>query len=56
MVKNLPANAGDGSLTPDPIFRIPLGDFPGGAVVKTAPSKARGAGLTPGQGAKILHA
>ena len=31
-------------------------DFPGGPVVKTSPSNAWGAGLTPGQGAKIPHA
>ena len=31
-------------------------DFPGSAVIKTSPSNARGADLTPGQGAKILHA
>ena len=29
---------------------------PGGAVVKTSPSSARGVGLIPGQGTKILHA
>ena len=29
---------------------------PGGAVVKTPPSSARGVGLIPGQGTKILHA
>ena len=28
-------------------------DFPGGPVVKTSPSNAEGAGLIPGQGAKI---
>ena len=33
-----------------------LGDFPGGSGVKTLPSNARGAGLIPGQGAKIPHA
>ena len=32
------------------------GDFPGGPVVKTLPSNAGGAGLIPGQGAKIPHA
>ena len=31
-------------------------DFPGGTVVKTAPSIAGGAGSIPGQGAKIPHA
>ena len=31
------------------------GDFPGGPVVKTSPSNAEGAGLIPGQGAKIPH-
>ena len=31
-------------------------DFPGGAVVKTSPYSAGGAGLIPGQGAKIPHA
>ena len=30
-------------------------DFPGGPVVKTSPSNAGGAGLIPGQGAKIPH-
>ena len=33
-----------------------IGDFPGGPVVKTSPSNARGEGLIPGQGAKILYA
>ena len=33
-----------------------LGDFPGSPVVKTSPSNAGGAGLNPGQGAKIPHA
>ena len=33
-----------------------LRDFPGGLVVKTLPSKGRGVGWSPGQGAKILHA
>ena len=32
------------------------GDFPGGPVVKTLPSNAGIAGLTPGQGARIPHA
>ena len=32
------------------------GGFPGGPVVKTSPSSAGGAGLIPGQGAKIPHA
>ena len=32
------------------------GDFPGSPVVKTLPSKARGAGSIPRQGAKIPHA
>ena len=31
-------------------------DFPGHPVVKTLPSNAGGAGLIPGQGAKIPHA
>ena len=31
-------------------------DFPGGPVGKTLPSKAGGAGLIPGQAAKIPHA
>ena len=31
-------------------------DFPGGPVVKISPSNAGGAGLIPGQGAKIPHA
>ena len=31
-------------------------DFPGGPVVKNPPSNAGGAGLIPGQGAKIPHA
>ena len=30
-------------------------DFPGGPVVKTSASNAEGAGLMPGQGAKIPH-
>ena len=33
-----------------------LWDFPGGPVVKTLPSSVGGAGLIPGQGAKIPHA
>ena len=33
-----------------------MGDFPGGPVVKTSPSKAGGAGSIPGGGAKIPHA
>ena len=32
------------------------GDFPGGPVVKTLPSSAEGAGLTPHWGDKIPHA
>ena len=32
------------------------GDFPGSPVVETSPSNAGGAGLIPGQGAKIPHA
>ena len=32
------------------------GGFPGGSVVKTLPSKERGAGSIPGQGAKVSHA
>ena len=32
------------------------GDFPGGPVVKTSPSKAGGVGSIPGQGFKIPHA
>ena len=31
-------------------------DLPGSPVVKTSPSNAGGAGLIPGQGAKITHA
>ena len=31
-------------------------DFPGSPVVKTSPSNSRGAGLIPGQEAKITHA
>ena len=31
-------------------------DFPGGPVVKTSPSAAKGVGSIPGQGAKISHA
>ena len=31
-------------------------DFPGGPVVKTSTSNAGGAGLIPGEGAKIAHA
>ena len=31
-------------------------DLPGGPVVKTLPSKAKGAGWIPGQGARIPHA
>ena len=31
------------------------GTFPGGSVVKTAPSNAGSAGSIPGQGAKIPH-
>ena len=31
-------------------------DFPGGAVVKTSPSNAGGAGSIPGWGVKISHA
>ena len=30
-------------------------DLPGGPVVRTSPSNAEGAGVNPGQGAKILH-
>ena len=32
------------------------GDYPGGPVVKTSPSNARGAASIPGWGAKIPHA
>ena len=32
-----------------------LRDFPGGPVIKTSPSNARGMGSIPGQGAKISH-
>ena len=32
-----------------------MGAFHGGPVVKTSPSNAEGAGLIPGQGAKIPH-
>ena len=33
-----------------------MGDFPGGAVVKTLHFQCKGAGLIPGGGAKIPHA
>ena len=39
-------------------LKCTLGDFPGGPVVKTLPSTARGVGLIPGRGgggAKIPH-
>ena len=36
--------------------KIVLWNFPGGPVVKTLPSNARGADLIPGWGAKIPHA
>ena len=36
--------------------RISSWYFPGGPVVKTSPSNAVDAGLTPGQGTKIPHA
>ena len=35
---------------------MPPRDFPGGPVVKTLPSSAGGAGLIPGQGARVPHA
>ena len=34
---------------------LELGDFPGGPVVKTSPSDARGAGSIPGQGGRIPY-
>ena len=37
-------------------FKFYFRDFPGGPLVKTSPSSAQGAGLIPGQGAKIPHA
>ena len=37
-------------------FKMSHRDFPGGPVVKTSSSSAGGAGSSPGQGAKILHA
>ena len=36
-------------------LKCTLGDFPGGPVVKTLPSNARGVGLIPGRGVKIPH-
>ena len=40
-----------------PSINSPMyGDFPGGPVVKTSPSKAGGVGSIPGQGFKIPHA
>ena len=33
-----------------------MGDFPGSPGIKTSPSNAGGAGLTPGWGAEIPHA
>ena len=43
------------------VFKSLLGisrrqDFPGGSVVKTLPSNARGTSLIPDRGAKIPHA
>ena len=38
------------------ILKINYRDFPGGPVVKTLPSNVGGAGLIPGQGAKMPHA
>ena len=41
----------------EPLLRISESqDFPGGPMVKTSPSSAKGAGQVPGQGAKIPHA
>ena len=37
----------------EPDSKLQAQDFPGGAVVKTSPFSAEGAGLVPGQGAKI---
>ena len=37
-------------------YREYLWDFSGGPVVETSPSNEGGAGLNPGQGAKIPHA
>ena len=40
-----------------PSINSPMyGDFPGGPVVKTSPSKAGGVGSIPGHGANIPHA
>ena len=36
--------------------RLIFQGFPGGPVVKTSPSNARGVHLIPGRGNKILHA
>ena len=38
------------------LFKLLCPDFPGGPVLKTPPSNAGGAGLTPSQGAKISDA
>ena len=38
------------------LSRPPMGDFPGSPGIKTSPSNAGGAGLTPGWGAEIPHA
>ena len=37
-------------------FKKSQRELPGGPVVKSSPSNARGAGLIPGWGDKILHA
>jgi len=36
--------------------KVGTGSFPGGLVVGTSPFSSGGAGLIPGQGAKIPHA
>ena len=36
-------------------FKVILGEFPGGPVIKPSPSNAGGAGLIPGWGARIPH-
>ena len=38
------------------LLKTCLGDFPGGPLVKTSPSNAGHAGLTPGRGVMIPHA
>ena len=37
-------------------LNVKIRNLPGGPVVKTSPSSVGGAGLIPGQGAKIPHA